>query len=529
MESPTLLSSKQNSDFVAYLCSPNAKWTSAVDMRATSFETWAGELQTKHAVMPSVTEVLKRVVQFAHGHSLVATAEDLAAVNLQASITSIVKPGVISATSQPHRALVVLGVALRQLCFAYNLLPPVELPARTLVQSNRSPLPTTKPEFPFFHLVLGHDALRPLYEPEVLGLPRLLVRAESTALPDLNTWTSLSVETGVVWENPSRHWSTVLRLIRDSSQNCTTRLVVLLGGFECPFGFVRSLVVHDPVGASRLDFPSEMDCCGSAIVVPAGIWGQSQIAVASFANSSVLYGLQPADHVLVMNALQVLPCVLEYLVVIGRVRRVHLALGGLPPESLRFARLTPLTSLLVNLAYGHENDSRQKRPDACAGAAEDEQCRRRCLEAVGVPANDATFRQLGGVLFSRSSARLDCATYTTVRVDDDAAAAAADAKYSQPRLCVAGTMGQVCTLADLLFLPRVVHECKKHKCVVLIDIVMDTPLVKWIDSAFGDFQCVFTKNTNLPSAPGQDQRIVGPTMQRQWMECFVEEVGSASR
>lgn len=511
LESPSLLASATKSAYVSYLCSFNARWDHIVDSHSSLFETWAGELQSKHSTMPNVTEVLKMVNQFAHT-PIAGSTEELKAVQLQALISSITEPGIIAATSQPQRALVVLGVALRQLCFAYNLLPPVELPCRTLVESTRCPLPTTMNGVRFLSMVLGHDAIQPLAEHDVLGLPRLVVRADCVALRGLGQWNSFSTELGVVWEKPSRDWAKVLRLISNAGRHEPPRLVVLLGGHECPFGFVRLLAAHDPVAAARLDLPSDIDCCASAIKIPAGVWSECPLEVASFANTSVIYGLHPDDSVLVINALQVLPCVLEFLVMRGRVKKIHMALGALPPESVRFSRLTPLTSFLTNFAMSSTPATIE---------AESPDTHRRCLDAEGITANDAVFQQLGAMVFSRSAARLDCANYTTTTL--------ADGKYSQPRLGIAGSLGQVCQLADLLFLPRVVHDCPKHKCAVLVDIRMDAPAANWVDTASGEFKCVFTKNTNLTLTHGQDTRITGPTMQRQWLECFADDYTNNSQ
>lgn len=510
----TTIAPGQDRELLMRLCEHGAKWDRNLGKDssnyADSFEKWSNELVAKHSKMPNIVEVLKCVTQFVNDPQRLRLGSS-DAQTLQHAISKLVAPGVISPTQQPHRVLVVLGVALRQLCFAYNLVPPVELPSiRNVLCSDRSPLPVSMPFVDarqHFQLVMGHDAARPLVEHEVLGLPARPVRF-TPAVIDAD-WTlepHVLVVPGVVWEQPS-HWSRVLKLINDAAAGCATRLVVLLGGYECPFGFVRAMTTSVVGGAGRMNLPDDMDCVGSPIAVPVGVWCACSVEVASFSNAAVVYSLKPTDRVLVINALQVLPCILEHLVTAGRVAHVCLALGAMPPDSLRFAPLSKIAVFLLSqavAAFGQESCSRQ-----CDVS--------RVSQARGVSRDAKVFAQLGGTLFTRSSVRLDCATYTTQLTHEAPV-------YATPTtLSISGTLGLSCPLADLLFLPRIVHPCPHHKCAVLVD-TLNRGQTQWIDSTWGDVPCFFAQTAGCERYA--DQSINGLTPQFPWMDC-IQDVTSA--
>ena len=491
-----MMHSTPGSEFVAALCTPNARWDRSVNSYTASFGAWAAEIATRHSKMPNVVDVLRRVAHFVGDpNSLLAVVSQSGAPYLQDAIAKMVKPGVIAASGQPYRAFVVFGVSLSQLCFAYNMVPPLELPARKL-QYGHLPLPAVSPfTDPRRHFapVLGHDALRPLAETDVLGVPNQLVHFER-ATDDGALGSHVTVVPGEVWAHPT-HWRRVLELIQRTSTAHGSRLCVLLGGQECPFGFVRQLAQLDELNAAKLNLPEDMDCCGAPISVPAGVWSLCPIEVSSAFNTSVIYSLKPTDRVLVINALQVLPCVLEHLVAAGRLAHCCLALGALPPKSIRFAPITRLTALLEARATPSDAPLERKA---------------RCDAAIGIACNAAAIENIGGTLFSRSAARLDCAGYTSRLMDD--------ATYSRPYLHVAGMLGMALKLADLLFLPRMVHACPRHKCTVLLDPDIDKGTMKWIDGAWGQFDCVFTRAWNHASFA--DQTLRGPTLQAPWLACF---------
>jgi hypothetical protein len=495
------------SEFVAKLCKRNARWDRSVNSYSAAFGVWAAEIVVKHSAMPNVVDVLKRVTQFAGDpNSLLAVAAHSGAPYLQDAIAKMVKPGVIAATSQPYRALVVLGVALSQLCFAYNMAPPLELPTRALQHAGdrQPPLPVV---MPFsdprrqFAPLLGHDALRPLEEHDVLCVPRQVVQFRCAAADAGDLGPHVAVVPGEVWAHPS-HWQRVVDLIQKTSMVHGARLCIFLGGLECPFGFVRQLALLDERHAAGLELPDDMDCCGAPISVPAGVWSTCPIEVSSACNASAIYNLKPTDRVLVLNALQVLPCVLEHLVAPGRLAHCCLALGALPPKLIRLAPITRLTAILEAHAAA-----------ATAATAPPEERKARCDAATGIPCNASALEAIGSTLFSRSAARLDSAGFTSRRMDDGT--------YSRPFLHIAGVLGLTVKLADLLFLPRMVHACARHKCTVLLDPEVDKGTMKWVDSAWGDFHCVFTQTSN--SASAADQTLRGPTLQAPWMACFSDD------
>lgn len=494
------------SEFVTKLCKRNARWDRGLNTYTAAFAAWSSEIVVKHSAMPNVLDVLKRVTQFVGDpNSLLAVTGHSGAPYLQDAIAKLVKPGVISATSQPYRALVVLGVALSQLCFAYNMLPPLELPTRILQHAGdrQTPLPVSMPfSDPRRHFspFLGHDALRPLEEADVLGVPSQVVQFRCAG-GDGDLEPHVVVEPGEVWAHPT-HWRRVTDLIQKTSTAHGSRLCIFLGGHECPFGFVRQLAQLDERNAAKLDLPEDMDCCGAPISVPAGVWSLCPIEVSSAFNASAIYSLRPTDRVLVLNALQVLPCVLEHLTTRGRLAHCCLALGALPPKSIRLAPITRLTAILEARAT--------TAAAAAAPAGSQPERSARCDAAVGVPCTTSALTDIGSTLFSRSAARLDCAGFNSRRMDDTT--------YSRPYLHVAGILGMVVKLADLLFLPRMVHACARHKCTVLLDPEVDKGAMKWIDGACGDFQCVFTQTSN--SASVADQTLRGPTLQAPWLACF---------
>lgn len=502
------------SAFVAKMVAPNARWDRSVNSYAASFGVWSAELVAKHSRMPNAKEVLKRVAQFASDpNSLQAAVTHCGAPYLQDTIAKLVAPGVVAASGQPHRVCVLIGVALHQLCFAYNMAPPLELPTRMLQHAGDSSasLPATMPFTDprrHFPLKLGHDALRPLAEPDVLGMPAQLVPF-SRAPGDGDLEPHVVVVPGEVWAHPS-HWSRVRDLMRKTA-GTASRLCVLLGGHECPFGFVRCIAAYDETGSAQLNLPDDMDCGGAPISVPAGVWCPCPVEVSSAFNASAIYNLRPTDRVLVVNALQVLPCVLEYIVAAGRVSHCRLALGALPPKSIRLAPITKLTAILEARAAG--SGGKTLEPSAQREA--------RCEAAKGIPCHAPTTEKLGGTLFSRSAARLDCAGLTSRYTAVATTPTSTTTTYSHTFLHIAGLLGLNQQLADLLFLPRVVHACARHQCTVLLDPAIDQGTMKWIDSAHGSFQCVFTQ---VPGhAAFADQTLRGPTLQPPWMDCFDDD------
>ena len=482
------------SAFVAKLCAPGARWDRAVQNYSASFGMWAAELVAKHTRMPNAREVMQRVTQFATDpNSLQAAVTHCGAPYLQDAIAKLVSPGVVAASGQPHRVCVLLGVALHQLCFAYNMAPPLELPTRMLQPAGDRPLPTSMPFSDprrHFPLRLGHDALRPLAESDVLGLPRQPVLfARAAAVGDLEPHVVLIP--GEVWAHPS-HWPRVRDLMRKTAGSAS-RLCVLLGGHECPFGFVRTIATLDETGSAQLTLPDDMDCCGAPISIPAGVWCPCPIEVSSAFNASTIYNLRPTDRVLILNALQALPCVLEHVVAAGRVAHCCLALGALPPKPIRLAPITRLTAILEARAAAAAAPSSSSSPPPSQS---------RCEAAAGVPCHTPTIEKLGGTLFSRSAARLDCAGLTSRQTTTT---------YSHTFLHIAGLLGLNLNLADLLFLPRIAHACARHQCTVLLDPSVDKSTIKWIDSAYGAIHCTFAQATG------------GQTSIAPWMECFSDD------
>ena len=540
---------------------PKAEWGCEVNSQLPVIFARGSTMRTKLAKMPHPDRALALIVRF------VSNSSDMTIAELHLELLRNSQPGVISVSMCPDRALVAFAVALRELCLAYNLVPPHELPTKILQHSDRAPLPVASRTAPLC-MRMGHDAYRGLVDADLLGVPSLLLAVTMPTTAAIPLPPHVAVETGIVWEQPS-HAPRVLDLIRRATATFSTpsaRLAVVLGGNECPCGCVRAMFAHG-TGAMRVDLPADMDCGSDAppISVPAGVWCPCPVDVFAFNNQIAIRNVRPTDHLLVVNALQVLPYVLEHFVSPGTVATCLLALGSRPPIGSRFAPISPLAVTLMDLANAPLAQARAAATDGSwslqsirsrieehailppVGVAPE---LRRTSQAVGIPTRFTVLETLPGTLFTRSAARLDTAAFTQPT----------PLSVSLRVAPTPGTLGTVRTLADLTFLPRVAHLCTRnpaHQCnTVLLDASMAEDTINWIDSAWScptgvaaasassgttssnvavavavvvpvtnTIQCVFTQ---VPLASKiADQSLSGPTYQRPWMQCFVESLQPA--
>lgn len=525
---------------VESMCKPKAEWGCEIHSQLTAIIARGSTLRTKQSKMPTPDRALACIVRF-------ASALDMTIAELHLQIVRNCQPGIISGSLSPDRALVAFAVALRQMCFAYNLVAPHELPTKVLQHSDRSPLPNSSFTAPF-DMTLGHDAYRGLLQSELLSVPSLLLALTMPTTAAIPLPPNVVVETGIVWEHPT-HAPRVLELIRRATASLTSpnaRLAVVLGGNECPFGFVRAMLAHGR-GALRVDLPEHMDCSSRAppISVPAGVWCPCPVEVFAFNNQFAIRNVRLTDHVLIINALQVLPCVLEHFVMPGTVASCFLALGCRPPVGCRFAPISPLTVTLMDIANAPLLKARAASVDKSSTVQEIKACiedhailppkhlspeLRRTSQAKGIPTLASALESLPGTLFTRSASRLDTAAFTLPT----------PMSVSLRVVPTPGRLASARTVADLTFLPRVAHLCirnPEHQCnTVLLDANMAADAIDWIDTAWScpstvstqvtnTIQCVFTQ---IPLASTiADQSMHGPTYQRPWMQCFVESLQPA--